>query len=75
LSVSGLQSGLPDAAPAANQPQVRPLTALSPVLGVTALTLAQLVLQFAAQLLLANYFGAGAEVDAYTAALALPVVI
>ena len=39
------------------------------------MTLGQLLLQFATQLLLAKYFGAGAEMDAYVAAAAPPSVI
>src|SRR5439155_24146819 len=42
---------------------------------VTSLTLFQLLLQFATQLVLAKYFGAGGEMDAYVAALAPPVVL
>jgi putative peptidoglycan lipid II flippase len=42
---------------------------------VTGLTFAQLLIQFATQLLLAKFFGAGGEMDAFVAALAPPVVI
>lgn len=39
------------------------------------MTVGQLLLQFALQLLLAKYFGAAAEMDAYVAALAVPVLV
>ena len=42
---------------------------------VSLLTLVQLLLQFATQLLLARYFGTAGEVDAFMAAVALPLVI
>jgi putative peptidoglycan lipid II flippase len=42
---------------------------------VTALTFVQLLVQFATQLWLAKYFGAGPEMDAFVAALAVPAVI
>src|SRR5205814_2109780 len=42
---------------------------------VTSLTLVQLLLQFALQLFLAKYFGAGGDMDAYVAALAPPVAL
>ncbi len=42
---------------------------------VTGLTLVQLLLQFAIQIVLASQFGAAGEMDAYVAALAVPVVI
>lgn len=42
---------------------------------VTALTFVQLLVQFATQLWLAKYFGAGPEMDAFVAALAVPTVI
>jgi putative peptidoglycan lipid II flippase len=42
---------------------------------VTGLAFVQLVVQFATQLVLANYFGSGDEMDAFVAALAPPVVI
>jgi putative peptidoglycan lipid II flippase len=42
---------------------------------VTGLSFAQLLIQFAIQLVLARLFGAGTEMDAYVAALAPPTVI
>jgi putative peptidoglycan lipid II flippase len=42
---------------------------------VTGLTFVQLLVQFAFQRLLARQFGAAAEMDAYVAALALPIVV
>jgi putative peptidoglycan lipid II flippase len=66
-----------DTPPAAAQNPLpsRPQTSLQSVSLVTALTLLQLLLQFATQLVLARYFGAAGEMDAYVAALALPVVV
>ena len=52
-----------------------PRSSLRSISLVTLLTLVQLLLQFATQLVLARYFGAAGEMDAYVAALALPVVI
>jgi len=42
---------------------------------VTGLTLGQLLVQFALQVVLARWYGAAAAMDAYVAALALPVVM
>lgn len=42
---------------------------------VTGMTVGSLLRQFALQLLLAKYFGAAAEMDAYVAALAVPVLV
>ncbi|HEY2415868.1 MAG TPA: lipid II flippase MurJ [Pirellulaceae bacterium] len=53
----------------------QPQTSLRSVAVVTTLTGCQLLLQFATQLVLAKYFGAAAEMDAYVSALAPPVVI
>ena len=53
----------------------RPHSSLSSVALVTGLALAQLLVQFATQLLLARLFGAGSDMDAFVAALAPPVVI
>lgn len=53
----------------------RPSSSLRSISLVTLLTLVQLVLQFGLQLVLARYYGAAGEMDAYVAALALPVVI
>src|SRR4051812_24561433 len=64
---------LPDTIVTADSRQ--PQSSLRSISLVTALTLLQLVLQFALQLVLAKYFGAAGEMDAYVAALAWPVVI
>jgi putative peptidoglycan lipid II flippase len=66
-----------DAALVAARSQIppRPQTSLQSVSLVTALTFVQLLLQFATQLVLARYFGAAGDMDAYVAALALPVVV
>lgn len=53
----------------------RPQSSLRSISLVTALTVLQLGLQFGLQLVLAKYFGAAGEMDAYVAALALPVVL
>jgi len=50
-------------------------SSLRSVAAVTGLTFAQLLVQFALLRLLARYFGAAGEMDAYSAALAVPVVI
>jgi len=61
----------PVVSPEPGQPQ----SSLASISLVTALTVLQLALQFGLQLVLAKYFGAAGEMDAYVAALALPVVI
>ncbi len=73
MTSTGLNSGVstPAAAPVLSQPQ----SSLRSIAVVTGLTLVQLLLQFAIQLVLAKYFGAGGEMDAYVAALAPPVVL
>lgn len=48
---------------------------LRSISAVTALSIAQLVVLFALQILLARYFGASAELDAYLAAQAVPLVL
>jgi len=53
----------------------QPQSSLRSVSLVTALSFGQLLLQFATQLILAKYFGAAGEMDAYVAALAPPTVI
>ena len=50
-------------------------SSLRSVAVVTGLTFAQLLVQFALLRLLARYFGATGEMDAYSAALAVPIVI
>jgi putative peptidoglycan lipid II flippase len=50
-------------------------SSLRAVAAVTALSLAQLLVQFATQLILARLFGAESEMDAFVAALAPPVVM
>jgi putative peptidoglycan lipid II flippase len=79
LTSTGLNSGVSNSAPAAappqNQPPEQPQSSLRSIAVVTTLTLIQLLLQFATQVVLANYFGAGREMDAYVAALAPPVVV
>ena len=50
-------------------------SSLKSVSVLTACSLGHLALQFALQLLLAAYFGAHSEIDAYRAALALPTVV
>jgi putative peptidoglycan lipid II flippase len=60
---------------AAKAARPRPSASLSAVGFVSLLTLVQLLLQFAIQLLLARYFGTESDVDAFTAAVALPIVI
>ena len=52
----------------AEPPLPRPQSSLRSVSLITALTFVQLLLQFAAQLVLAKYFGAAGEMDAYVAA-------
>jgi putative peptidoglycan lipid II flippase len=59
------------ASPSRDSPQ----TSLRSVAVVTGLTLVQLLLQFALQIVLARQFGAAGEMDAYVAALAVPVVM
>src|SRR6476620_2197731 len=66
LSRSDLSSALPPS---------NPQSSLRSIALVTSLTFGQLLLQFATQLILAKYFGAGDEMDAYVTALAPPVVI
>ncbi|HMC09689.1 MAG TPA: lipid II flippase MurJ, partial [Pirellulaceae bacterium] len=75
MTATGLTSGVPDPAPTIALPASQPQTSLRSISLVTGLTLLQLLLQFATQLVLAKYFGAAGEMDAYVAALALPVVI
>lgn len=53
----------------------QPQSSLRSVSVVTGLSFAQLLIQFATQLVLAKYFGASGEMDAYVAALAPPTVI
>jgi putative peptidoglycan lipid II flippase len=55
--------------------QSSPQSSLRSVSLVTGLTVVQLLVQFLLQLLLAKYFGAGDDMDAYVAALALPIVV
>jgi putative peptidoglycan lipid II flippase len=55
--------------------QPPPQSSLRSVSLVTGLTVVQLLVQFVLQLLLAKYFGAGDDMDAYVAALALPIVV
>lgn len=52
-----------------------PRSSLKSIAVVTGMTVGQLLVQFGLQLLLAKYFGATAEMDAYVAALAVPVLI
>lgn len=73
LSSTGIDSALLDAAPPTSP--LQPQSSLRSVSLITGLTLVQLFLQFATQLVLAKAFGAGGEMDAYVAALALPVVV
>ncbi len=73
MTSTGLNSGvsIPAAAPVLPPPQ----SSLRSIAVVTSLTLIQLLLQFATQVALAKFFGAGGEMDAYVAALAPPVVL
>jgi putative peptidoglycan lipid II flippase len=62
-------------APVASAEINQPQSSLRSISLITALTVLQLILQFGLQLVLAKYFGAAGEMDAYVAALAWPVVI
>src|SRR5262249_22241852 len=73
LTSSVLTTGQPRPEPGPSS--ARPQSSLRSVAVVTSLTFVQLLLQFATQLVLAKYFGAAGEMDAYVAALALPVVV
>jgi putative peptidoglycan lipid II flippase len=75
LTANGLTAGEAAATPTAAAAPSHPQASLRAIGIVTALTLLQLALQFALQLVLANYFGAAGDMDAYVAALAPPVVI
>jgi putative peptidoglycan lipid II flippase len=59
----------------ATQQPARPAASLRAVGLVSSLTALQLVIQFGIQVVTARHFGAGREVDAYVAALALPTVL
>lgn len=75
MTSTGLNSGVSDSAPAPAPAAPQPKSSLRSIAVVTSLTLLQLLLQFATQLALAKYFGAGGDMDAYVAALAPPMVL
>src|SRR5437773_1715374 len=75
LSVTELQVGPFEPEQPVPNPSPQPPSSLWSIGVVTGLTFVQLLLQFATQLVLAKYFGAAGEMDAYVAALAPPVVI
>ncbi len=75
MTSTGLNSGVSNSASDAAPQIQQPLSSLRSIAVVTSLTVVQLLLQFATQVVLAKYFGAAGEMDAYVAALAPPVVI
>jgi putative peptidoglycan lipid II flippase len=68
-------TGQPQQTPVQTAADGSPRTSLRSVSLITGLTLGQLLVQFALQMVLARWYGAAAAMDAYVAALALPVVI
>jgi putative peptidoglycan lipid II flippase len=75
LSLTQLHSGPQEPEPSLTAPAAPPPSSLWSIALVTGLTFIQLLLQFATQVVLAKYFGAAGEMDAYVSALATPVVI
>jgi putative peptidoglycan lipid II flippase len=75
LSLTQLHLGPQEPVPSLTAPAAPPPSSLGSIALVTGLTFIQLLVQFAMQVVLAKYFGAASEMDAYVAALAPPVVI
>ncbi len=74
MTATGINSDPPGSLPSAVVAPL-PSSSLRSISLVTGLTFIQLLLQFAFQLVLANYFGAAGDMDSYIAALAPPIVI
>jgi putative peptidoglycan lipid II flippase len=75
LTLPAAITGQPQQTPVQAVAGGSPRTSLRSVSLVTGLTFGQLLVQFALQMVLARWYGAAAAMDAYVAALALPVVV